>query len=499
MSRAVHRLTTDDAGLADVLRPRTDIVVERAVGKGRFEVVEGPVDAYSRTVEVEPAGDGHCRVTQTLEFRLAVPYFNWLFVVPFKRALARRQGPRPPWWAPPALLDRRAATVLGVCAALGVVFGYLNTVFTQTVAFAAEEFGSSNSAQGVAGGTVRAGGVVALVVATLADRWGRRTVVLGSAALGCVLTMGGALAPSLATLAATQALARGFATALVVLVGIMVVEEMPAGSRAYAVSLMAMAGGLGAGLAVVSLNLADLGVAAWRLLYLVPLLALPLVAGARRRLPESRRFVAPHARTRVAGHGRRLGLLAVSGFLTSLFVAPQSQFNNRYLRVEHGFSGGRISLLILAAGAPAAAGIVAGGRLADLRGRRLVGAVALALGSVATVGYYFTSGWNLWVALTVANVVSAASIPALGVYGPELFPTSLRGRANGLVTLAGLAGSASGLLLAGALSDAFGQIGPAMAILAVGPLLVAALVWLAYPETARLELEEINPEDRPPP
>jgi hypothetical protein len=34
-----------------------------------------------------------------------------------------------------------------------------------------------------------------------------------------------------------------------------------------------------------------------------------------------------------------------------------------------------------------------------------------------------------------------------------------------------------------------------MAILAVGPVLVAALVLGVYPETAGRELEELNPED----
>ena len=35
-----------------------------------------------------------------------------------------------------------------------------------------------------------------------------------------------------------------------------------------------------------------------------------------------------------------------------------------------------------------------------------------------------------------------------------------------------------------------------MAILAVGPLIYAALVVFAYPETARRSLDDINPEDR---
>jgi MFS family permease len=95
--------------------------------------------------------------------------------------------------------------------------------------------------------------------------------------------------------------------------------------------------------------------------------------------------------------------------------------------------------------------------------------------------------------------VAAAGIPALGVYGPELFPTSLRGSTGGLLTLAGVAGSAAGLLAAGFLAEELGGFGPALAPLAAGPLIVAVLVLLAYPETARRSLEELNPEDAPPP
>ena len=87
-------------------------------------------------------------------------------------------------------------------------------------------------------------------------------------------------------------------------------------------------------------------------------------------------------------------------------------------------------------------------------------------------------------------------IPALGVYGPELFPTSLRGTANGMTFLVALAGSVGGLLAVGGLSDQFGSIGPAMAVVGMGPILLALLVATAFPETARRELEDLNPEDR---
>ena len=437
-------------------------------------------------------------VTETISFQVGIPYFGWLFVLPLKRSLARPGRDKAPWWAPPERLDDRGANALGALGLLSIVFGYLNTLFTQTIPFAGDEFGAGNSAQGVAGSVVRIGGVIALVVVAVADRRGRRKALLWSAAAGCLLAATGALAPSLPWLTASQMVARACATALVILVAIVAAEEMPAGSRAYALSLMAMAGGLGAGVCVAALNLADIGPRGWRLIYVIPLLALPAVASVRHRLVESRRFIAPHAAVKVAGHGGRLLLLAASALLSNVFVAPQSQFGNRFLQTERGFSGGRIGLFSIVVGTPAGIGIVAGGRLADVRGRRIVAAVALSVGTLCTVAFFSASGWSLWVWAMVGNIVSAASIPALGVYGPELFPTGLRGRANGVIGVAGLVGSAIGLVGAGVLSDRYGAIGPAMALLAMAPFLLAGLVIAAYPETARRELEDLNPEDRAP-
>ena len=500
MTRVVVRTETDAAGLADLLRPRTDLLLERDMGDGRFEAESGPVHSYGRTVDVvQGIVPGQpVLVTQTVDFRLAVPYFGWLFVLPFKHALARPGRARAPWWAPPARLDARGASVLGTLALLTVASGYLNTLFTQTVPFAGDEFGASNSALGVAGSFVRVGGIVALLVMIQADRRGRKVVLIWAATAGSVLAVTGALAPSLPWLTASQMLARSFGITVLLLVTIVAAEEMPAGSRAYAVSLLAMSSGLGAGVCVLALRLADLSTRSWRLLYVIPLLALPIVAAVRRNLPESRRFIAPHVPGAMAGHGGRLLLLAVSGVLVNLFVAPSSQFGNQYLRDERGFSGGRIGLLSVTVGTPAVIGIVAGGRIADVHGRRLVAAVALVFGTLCTLGYYFTSGWEMWVVSMVGAIISAAAIPALGVYGPELFPTGLRGRANGMVAVSSLLDSAGGLILCGVMSDNFGRIGPAMSILAAGPLLLAVLVLAAYPETAGRELEDLNPEDRPP-
>src|SRR3546814_8754567 len=79
---------------------------------------------------------------------------------------------------------------------------------------------------------------------------------------------------------------------------------------------------------------------------------------------------------------------------------------------------------------PGGIGVLIGGRLADTRGRRVVGAIGIAGGVGLTVAMVLASGWSMWGLSLLGAVIGAVTIPPLGVYGPELFPTSLRGRAK---------------------------------------------------------------------
>jgi MFS family permease len=487
VARIVNRFAEPPANL---LEPRNDVVHEVRQADGSFTADGGPFTAYHRVVD---ASGG--LTVETIEYSLAVPYFGFLFAPLTRRALRSHETDGMPWWAPPERLDPRGSTALGVLCAVALIVGYLNTLLTQTIAFAADEFGSSDRAQGVSLAIVRCGVVLALIIGGMADRQGRRRLILGLAIAGPIVSATGALAPSLAWLTVSQTIARPLAMALGILVAVVAVEEMPAGSRAYAISLLAMATALGAGVCVVALPLADLGIKGWRLVYVVPLLGLLLVPGVSRRLEESRRYEAPHADATYSGHAARFWLLAGSGMLLNLFVAPASAFQNRYLKNERGFSASRISLLTLLTNTPGGIGIIAGGRLADMRGRRIVGSIALFGGTVCTVWFFFASGWTLWVASTIGAIVGAAAVPALGVYSAELFPTSLRGRANAAITVLALVGSGIGLVAAGSMADRWDRFAPGMALLAVGPLIVCMLVLSLYPETAHRELEEINPED----
>ena len=499
MSRVVTEATVDPAGLDRILEPRRGLVLERRCREGTYEAAEGPLEGYRRTVRADPLDGGRHHVSQTVEYRLDLPFFGWLFALPVRRHMGRLEAASAlPWWGPPERLDHRGARSLDALCALSLVVGYLGTLLTQTMTFAAEEFGAGTAAQANALTAVRADVVVSVGLVALADRRGRRQLLVLTAAAGCILTAAGALAPSLAWLAGSQVVARGFVTAAVIVLSVVAAEEMPSGSRAYAVSLLALSGGLGAGVAAVGLlPLADLAPWSWRLLFAVAVLGLLLVRMVGRRLPESRRFAAPHAAAPMTGHGRRFWLLAASAVLLQLFYVPAAQFANEYLRVERNFSARRISLFTFATATPAAVGVVMGGRVAE-HGRRLVGAVGVLGGVGATVLMYLAHGWPLWTWSVIASIVGGLTVPALGVYGPELFPTSLRGRANGVIVALARVGGVAGLQAVAPLSGALGSLGPAMAVLALGPALLAVLVVVAYPETAHRELEDLNPEDSPP-
>jgi MFS family permease len=514
-----------DAELQRLLVPRDDLVLERVASAPpgvagpatvhRFALAEGPFSAWERTVEIERAtAGGEAEVVERVRFRLALPVWRFLFnplvVRQLKRGDRGTDPWRSPWWSPPDRLEARTANALALLCVLSLFAGYLGTLLTQTNTFFKEEFGVDDGAIGWTLAVVRFGALLALLVVALADRRGRRTVLMAATALGCAFTATGALAPDLVWLAGSQTLARSFSTAMALIVSIIAVEETPAGSRAFAVSVLTMAGALGAGVCVMLLWVAELGTPAWRVLFLVPLLALLAVRPIARSLPESRRFVARAARpaAEVDAPARRrppskinrgrLLLLAASALCFSLFVSPASGFLNEYLRTERDFTAVHIIAFQILTNTPGGIGIIIGGKLADARGRRLVGATGLATGVGFTVLMYLGTGWEIWLWSLLGAVLGAMAVPALGVYGPELFPTGSRGRANGVINLFAVVGSAAGLAAAGLLADRLaGGLPHAITILAAGPVLVVLLVLFLYPETAARELEELNPEDAP--
>lgn len=514
MTTTTVRATVTAVELEAILAPRHGVIgecridqFEPAEARGprtvSFAQAEGPLRSYRRSVTYAADGRGQVDLTQQVRLQVGIPGFSWLFAYPLRAHTARIGAlGNSPWWAPPARLPRRSAVVLSTLCLLTVTVGYLSSLLADTLTYAAADFHAGRGAQGVALGVVEAGAVTALLLLHLADRHGRRPVLRWALLASAATSAMTALAPSLVVLTILQLVSASLVGAGYVIIAVMAVEEMPAGARAWAVGVIGMSFGLGSGITLAVLPLAGVGHSGWRWPYAISVVGIVAVLAAARKLPESLRWVnqpavdASPRRGLSATGRRRLLILGAGGLLLAVFASPASQFQNEFLHTERHLSATRISLLEQLSGTIGGLGTLIGGRLADTWGRRPVAAIGVAAGTAVTLAHYLSGGVLLWVWNTLGSVISYGLAPALAVYGAELFPTSMRARAGGVLTVAAAGGGTAGLVAGGALATSFGTIAPALAILAVAPLVVVGLIVTVYPETAKVTLEELNADEQ---
>ena len=483
---------------------RTDKLVDTSSVHHVFFQKTGPCVEYKRHVEIPV--DTSADVTEETQWSLDIPWFGWIFRPLISRHIKHRHHKsRHPWWAPPQTFTAHETLVLALLAAASMVAAFINTLFTQTVAFAADEFGVSTTGQGVAAAIVRLGIVLAIPLAILGDRIGRQRVVIALAFIAPVLASLGALAPNFAALVGTQTIARPVGLALDVAVLVILIEEMPKHGRAYGLSVLALASGFGAGFAVAALPIADLGPTAWRFVYVLALIWLAVALSLRRRLTETPRFVAHRtdpkgsrrdtSRKTGSTAPRTLLMVGAVAFLVNIFVATASIFQNRYLKDVRDYSATMVALFTLSTSTPAALGLIIGGKIADINGRRRVAALCIPLGAILISLSFVLSSVGMWVVAIAGGIVGAIAYPALAVYRGELFPTGNRATSSFLITVAALLGGSIGLVAGGMLVDSGWSYGTVMLSFAAISLVVSVLILAFYPETANKDLEDLNPQD----
>ncbi len=494
--------TVDAAGLQELRTARTDILIERPTGPDEWTVETGPFRSYHRRLEVDPVAGRSCSrphytVTERTEYQLALPLWWPYLWWPMRQAVAdTNRTPRRRWWWPREVVSAETSTLIAHLGTVGMMAGYMGVLIGQTITFASADFGVEDDVQANTLAAVRIGVLLSFFFLGRADRSGRRPLVLRFALAAIIFTFLGSLAPGMLALGASQAIARGLTTGLLTLITLASTEEVPASSRALSISFMTLTTGFGAALVIWVLPVADLFAGAWRVVYVVPLLFLPLLWWISRHLPETRRFVAAEASNSPAPvNWGRFALIAGAAFVSALYLSPASQLRNEFLTDDLGYTATNVSVFQLAVSLPATVAVPIGGLIADRYGRRWLGAGALAGSAVFSAISYQSSGWRLWLTAGLALSLGAAAVPALRGYQTELFPTRARGRVGGMIDVILVGGSALGLVVVGQLAIRWDDLGSAIGVMAFAPLLVAVAIIVAFPETAGRELEEFNPAD----
>lgn len=412
--------------------------------------------------------------------------------------MSSRPGRRRSWLSAPVLSVAGLSTGAGISA-----FGVTAVVGDVAAAFgdvtlddgSLGQIGLPVTTVGIALALIRAASLGSLGIAAVADRLGRRHVLLSVAGLGFGLTSLAALSPGFWWYVVLVALARPCLSALNAVAGVVAAEASRSVDRAGAIGLITAAYGLGSGIVSVGRGLLP-GDPSFRVVAafaLVPLLLLPLLAPhvsepsiARDRVrSEGLPGAVPRPyRHRVAVLASLVGMIALAtgpGF-TYLFV-----YGERVL----GASPLGVGTLVVAAGPIGLLGILLGRWGADRLGRRVTGAVSLGGAGFAVAVAYSGGFGRLAVGYLLTVLLGGAFAPAQGALAAELVPTAIRATVAGWLTVAGVLGAVTGLAVFGVVADATG--GFTVAAWSLGGLVAASAVgFRALPETRGLELEDLE-------
>jgi MFS family permease len=382
----------------------------------------------------------------------------------------------------------------GVVAALGSVAQGFGQV-TNGASFA-DQAGLSGTDLGVGLAIIRVAAVGGLLVTGLADRFGRRRMLLITVGAGLTLTALAAVSPSYWWFVVIFAAGRPLLSATNALAQVDVTEQTASSDRTKAVALVAAGYGLGAGAIAIAHSLAAsaLGFRGVFALALLPLL--------RRWLTEPDRFEVEAARadhpTPVLGavarpFRSRLAVIVVLAFAVNVITGPANSFIFLFAQNFLHQRGYVTAAMVLGAGVAGFAGLLAGRWLADRVGRRLTGTMAM----VAMAGFAVLAYSGAAPALVVGYIleVLAASVfgPAMGALTSELFPTSVRASVVGWSLAAGVLGAVIGLVVFGLVARS-GHPFTTAGLLTFLPVVPAVGLFWLLPETKGREPEDLWPQ-----
>ena len=422
-----------------------------------------------------------------------------------------------------------------VAAIGGLLFGFDTAVINGAIVFIKQQFGLSDSQTEIAASSLLLGCVIgASVAAFTSDRFGRKRVLLGAAALFTVSSIGAALPRDIMQFSVARLMggvAIGIASTLSPLY---IAEISPAKKRGLLVSLnqLAIVSGI---LLSYSVNylLTGAGPSNWRWMFAIA--ALPSIAflGTLLLIPESPRWLVQKGRsqeaeqvlTRMVGPQAALGEIAdiraaiaeESGnlldpafrkpLLVAILIALFSQFTGINTIIYYGSivflehvphqTASTALWANVIIGAINFVATIAGMLLIDRSGRKSIlmaafGGMALSLVAVSAAIHFQASGVVVLIfVLTYVACFAVGVGTGTWVLMAEICPTRIRGRAMSLATVFLWCGTLSVTLTFLSLVTLFTASGVFL-LYAVVSVAAFLFVWRGVPETKGRTLEEIE-------
>lgn len=404
--------------------------------------------------------------------------------------------------------------LLGLLMSVTIFEGYDVTIFHLCTPDIARTFHLDDAAVGHMASLVRVGGVAAFFLVMYSDRVGRRPIVSATVLFYTLFTLFTALSQGLGTFTLFQSCAQLFLSAEFGIAIIMISEEFSADSRGRGIAMLNMVGLLGVVAGGFLYGIVVDSRWGWRGMYLIGILPLLLVAFLRRNVRETVRFEALRAareRSKTPSPGilatvklaiepllgpyrGRVLLVALLWNCVGLVGAPAVTFFSLYAKRDQHWTSTQISHAIVLAYLVGAGGHLLAGWSLDRVGRKLTTGVAYVVGAVAILALFQTSTHGaMLLSLVVTVFAFQGARTATATYSTELFPTEIRATSYSLTVQ--VLGQITALLtptIIGSLSKSLGGLGNAVAVVSIGPVIGAVLVWIFAPETRGMTLEELE-------
>ncbi|MDX1469555.1 MAG: MFS transporter, partial [Acidimicrobiia bacterium] len=277
--------------------------------------------------------------------------------------------------------DKRIVWVIWVA---GLIQGFAQSQATVTLPFTRTGLGLSEGEMSLLLGLARLAAFAALPLGWLGDHRGRRRPLLLAVTLVVVGGAAAGLALDAWQFGVLHGILRTGTAAMSGLAVVLLAEKVSLPIRAYAISFFGASVSLGAGLALITLPLAEGSPDAWRTPHLLVSVGFLLLPFLIKNVPESEIFFEEsqrgHWRELVrGGWSRRFWTVLSVGFLSSAFGAIGAGFSTARLIDHVGLSTGEAIWILLGGGTAGGLGFFIGGKMADTIGRRKTTVISLLL------------------------------------------------------------------------------------------------------------------------